>query len=93
MEEIIKIIGIVGCSLGIIYFLVRFFYFGMSKSFKSEMQKVVKYKYFLLIKISDINENKEKRVSILLNIMLRGFYLLLISAMILTFIFTLSQTL
>lgn len=90
MEKIMEYIGIILSLLGVLYFVIRFFYFGTKNSFESEIKKITKLEYFLLIKNTDI-EN-ERKVSILLNLMLRAFYALFILAIIGLFIFVLSQT-
>lgn len=92
MEKIIEYTSWIACNLGVLYFLVRLIYFGRRKSFESEVNKIITFKYFLLIKAADVNEKKENKVRILLNIMLRVFYLLFILILVLAFIFTLSQT-
>lgn len=92
MEKTIEYTVWIGCNLGVLYFLIRFFYFGVSRSFESEIQKVVRYKYFLLIKAADVSNKKENNIRILLNMMLRVFYFIAILAIILTFIYALSQS-
>lgn len=92
MEKIIEYTCWIACNLGVLYFLIRFFYFGVNRSFESEIQKVVKFKYFLLIKAAEVSTKKENSIRILLNIMLIVFYLTVILAIILTFIYVLSQS-
>ncbi len=92
MEKIIEYAGWFGCNLGVLYFLIRFFYFSRRKSFESEIKNIISFKYFLLIKKTDLNEKKENKVRIILNIMLKAFYLLFIGVLILVFIYTLSKT-
>jgi len=89
MEKVIEYIGIILCFLGVLYFVIRFFYFGTRKSFESEIKKITKLEYFLLIKKTDLES--ERKVSILLNGMLRTFYTLFILAIISLFIFVVSQ--
>jgi len=88
MEKIIEYIGIINCILGVLYFVIRFFYFGTRKSFESEIKKITKYEYFLLIKKADVNSENERRVRVVVNIMLRVFYLIFILALVCLFIFT-----
>jgi len=92
VENIIKYVAITGCIIGSLNFLIRFIYFGSRKSFDLEFKKMNSAKYFLLINPSEVNENKENVVRILLNIMLKLFYTLFIITMISTLIFTLSET-
>lgn len=90
MEKVLEYIGIILSLLGVLYFVIRFFYFGTKNSFESEIKKITKLEYFLLIKNTDIESGR--KVSILLNLMLRTFYALFILAIIGLFIFVLSQT-
>jgi len=93
LEHVIQITGISGCCLGILYFLIRFFFFGFTKSFESELEKVTKLKYLLLISKGEKENDIEKFIRVLSNLLLRGVYLSMILAIILMFIFTLKKTL
>jgi hypothetical protein len=74
MENILNVGGIVGCIWGITYFLIRFLYFGIKNSFKNEIKKIHAYKYFLLIKSSDVDKDQHK-MRILINALLKCFYI------------------
>ena len=92
MEIVIEFIGIIGCLIGIVYFLLRFIYYGINKSFKLELTKVVKYKYLLLIPKGEEENERERLVRIFANILLRFLYFTITVAVILTFIFVLIKT-
>jgi hypothetical protein len=90
MEKIIEYIGTFSTALGVLYFIIRFFYYGKRESFESEISKITKLQYFLLIKKTD--DESESNIRVVLNLMLRTFYLMFVLAIICLFIFTILES-
>jgi hypothetical protein len=84
MEMVMDIVGWTTSILGTLYFLIRFFYFGVKNSFENEINKFRKFEYFLFVKSSDIDES-HKKIRVWLNVMLRCFGVLFIIMIILMF--------
>ena len=86
MKEIINYISLSGLCLGVLYFLIRFFYFSVKNNIELEIKNITSFHYFLTIKKENINTDTDLKVSIFLNIILRVFYYLFVMTFIMSFI-------